>query len=178
MSRNLMQRIAVAAVGIPTVVAVIYAGVWPLAVLIAVFGVLGAHELFGLARARGVTALRTSGYVGAGLLPLFTAWAMTPGSDALAPGVFGGTLWFMVLLTLAAHDGVEGNPVARVGVTCLAVLYSGALPAFAVVIRASGGDRVAATALVLFPLVLTWVLDTMAMAGGYRPGAVVGAAHR
>ena len=77
--------------------------------------------------------------------------------------------WLIGLLTwaLAARSPAE-RPLEAVGVTLLAVLYTGALPAFLLVIRhAQLPVRSWAGAwLVLFPLIVTWVCDTAAMSVG------------
>ena len=53
MSKNLLQRIAFAGVAIPLTVLIIWQGGWLLAALLAVLGVLGAREVYDLARRQG-----------------------------------------------------------------------------------------------------------------------------
>ena len=82
-------------------------------------------------------------------------------------------LWAIGLLTwaLAARSPAE-KPLEAVSVTLLAVVYTGALPAFLIGIRhLSHPERSWAGAwLVFFPLVVTWVCDTAAMFGGRALG--------
>lgn len=173
MSPNLARRIAVAMVGIPIVIGLVFWGVWPLAALVAVLAVLGTAEVYGLSGASGVEAHAVWGYVGAGLLPLYAAWAVGQAHGAGAVGAFGAALWLIGLFVLGIRRGPEKTAVAALGVTLLGAAYAGGLLAFIVVLRGSalaGESRLAATALVFFPLVLTWLLDTFAMTGGAALG--------
>ncbi|MBA2627046.1 MAG: phosphatidate cytidylyltransferase, partial [Gemmatimonadales bacterium] len=88
-------------------------------------------------------------------------------------GPMAGALWLVALLTWALARRAAGDrPLSSVAVTVLAVLYTGALPAFLLVIR-HGTEPVRSwpgTWLVFFPLVVTWVCDTAAMFGGRAIG--------
>lgn len=169
MSPQLLRRIAVAAVGIPAAVAVVYAGGWALAGTLALLGAVGSGELCRLAARRGVRPLVAWGVVGGATLP-FAVEALRHTGDARWVFVLGA-LWGMVALVVAMRRGPSAGPLAGVAVTTFAVLYAGGLPSFTLVLRHGGGwDAPAATALVFLPLVLTWVGDSLAMAGGALVG--------
>jgi phosphatidate cytidylyltransferase len=82
----------------------------------------------------------------------------------------------LALLTLFAASifvrGVHGKPLAAVAVTVIGVLYTGASIGFGYSLRHHSlvGTRMAGTALVLLPLLLTWASDT----GAYFVGRAVG----
>ena len=78
----------------------------------------------------------------------------------------GGVLGLAVLALL-----VPG--IAAVAITVFGALYASALPSFAIAIRHGAHAGVKSwplAALVLLPLVLTWVCDTAAMAAGHLIG--------
>ena len=170
MAHQLARRIGVAAVGIPATIGLIYLGGWALVAVLAALGALGALELYRLAARQGVRALVIPGCAGAALFPA-AAWLTMPAGPALAPRWFAFliALWLIsVMASAVATRGPSDGPIAAVGVTVLGALYAGALPAFLLLLRhpATPVAAVAGTALALFPLVLTWVCDTFAMAGG------------
>ncbi len=65
MSSNLIRRIVVAAIAIPTAIAVVYVGGWALTGLLAVFAALGSAELYRLADRKGMRPIEDLGYVAA-----------------------------------------------------------------------------------------------------------------
>lgn len=174
MSRNMMLRVAVAAVGIPAALGVVYVGGWLLAALVAVFGVVGAHELYRLAARSGARPLATPGYLAAGGIPLATFAAYPQGGGLPASAIIlGGVPWLMLVMAAAlGRRAPTDRPLAAVSITVFGALYAGGLPAFLVVLRHGGTDfsAWAATGLVFLPLVLTWVGDSLAMAGGSMIG--------
>ncbi|MEZ0334535.1 MAG: phosphatidate cytidylyltransferase [Gemmatimonadales bacterium] len=172
MAPNDVRRIAFAVVAIPLAYLLVWYGGIPLVVLIAVAAGLGARELFGLAERQQVRPAVATGLVtAAALAPLTYASLVSPSTAALAVAAwpYAVAAWLIGLLTwaLAARSPAE-RPLEAVGVTLLAVLYTGALPAFLLVIRhAQLPVRSWAGAwLVFFPLIVTWVCDTAAMYGG------------
>jgi phosphatidate cytidylyltransferase len=170
MSNNMTRRLAVAAVGIPVAAGVVYLGGWVLAVLLAVFGVVGALELYRLGGRTGVQPLTTVGALGAGLIPLVALATMSAGGAHLGPMsvLFGAVSWFILAVGLAAASRrPDERPLASVALTVFAALYAGGLPAFILLLRhAPGLSREAGTAVVFLPLVITWVGDSLAMFGG------------
>lgn len=172
MDTNLVKRIAFAAVAIPLAIGLVWLGGWPLAALVALIGALGARELFDIAAKQGVQAFRVTGMAGAAIGPLlvYHAVADAPGRALLdANWVFLGA-GFLILLLIQAlrHRTPTARPLAAVAVTAFAVGYAGLLPAFLLGIRHGTWPMRswAGTALVFFPLVVTWVCDTAAMFGG------------
>jgi phosphatidate cytidylyltransferase len=166
-SQNLVQRIAVAVVAIPLVIGVIWLGGWVLAAMLAVLGVLGAHEVYGFARRSGVEPLERTGWLAAAAIPLLAYWAK-------APVFYLGAGWLMVVMTLAmARRGPTGRPLASVAITMFGCVYASGMLAFLIAIRhgQNAGHRPGASVmLTLFPLVITWVCDTAAMATGTAVG--------
>jgi phosphatidate cytidylyltransferase len=176
MDSNLARRIGFAVVAIPLALAVIWYGGLPLTFLLAITSALGARELFDLAGRKGVRPARAIGlFTAAALAPLTYAVLAAPEVRqlVLASWPYGVALWTIALLTwaLAARSPGE-RPLEAASVTLLAVVYTGALPAFLIGIRhLSYAERSwAGACLVFFPLVVTWVCDTAAMFGGRALG--------
>lgn len=175
---DLTRRIAFSAVAIPAALGIAFLGGWWFAGLIALVAVLGAREVYDFAAAQGVDPLRRMGMLGAAAIPLGTAvWVRAPYAYGWPQSLlYSGALWFITLVALAAwRRGPGGKPLTAVAVTLFGVLYAGGLPAFAISLRQWLGSGVndepwAGTALLFFPLVLTWVGDTAAYAGGTALG--------
>ncbi len=171
-SQNLSRRIAVAAVAIPLAIYLIFLGSWPLAATIAVLSVAGAAEFYAMAEKKGMRPIRMVGYGGAGLLPLGTYAFLSGKIDAevlllLAP------LWvFLISIGALISEGPQGSPLSSVSITLWGGVYAGLLPSAIIVLRhgPETTSALAATLLVLLPLVLTWVCDTAAMVGGSLVG--------
>ena len=170
MSRNLAQRIAVAVVAIPLAVGLVWWGGWPLAGVLALLGVLGAREVYGLARRQGIDALDGMGLVAAGAIPLATYWVKGSEVRWAEPTIYAAALWLLALLVAAMRwRGPGRRPLTAVAVTTFGALYASALPSFMIAIRHGANAGVKSwplAALVLLPLALTWICDTAAMAAG------------
>jgi len=166
-SKNLVQRITVAAVAIPLVIGVIWLGGWVLAAVLAVLGVLGAHEVYDFARRSGIEPLERTGWLAAAATPLLVY-------RANAPVFYLGAIWLMFVMTLAmARRGPTGRPLASVAITMFGCVYASGMLSFLIAIRHGlrAGHRPGAyIMLTLFPLVITWVCDTAAMAVGTAVG--------
>ncbi len=166
-SKNLVQRTAVAVIAIPLVIGVIWWGGWVLAAVLAVLGVLGAHEVYDFARRSGVEPLERTGWLAAAATPLLVYWAK-------APAFYLGAIWLMFTMTVAmARRGPTGRPLAGVAITMFGCVYASGMLSFLIAIRhgVSAGQRPGAyIMLTLFPLVITWVCDTAAMATGTAVG--------
>ena len=162
-------RVAFSAVAIPAAVVAAYIGGWVLAALLAVVGVLAVREVYDLAAATGIDPLRRSGMAAAMVLPLATFWAKGSEIHFAEPALNLGALWMLAVVAAAAwRRGPGGRPLAAVAVTVFAVLYAPGLLCFAIVLRHPTGvglDSGVGTALLFFPLALTWIGDTAAMAG-------------
>lgn len=172
MASEQVRRVGFAAVAIPLALALVWYGGAPLTLLLAAAAVLATRELFGLAERRDVRPARGFGLATAALIaPLIYAAMTFPSVGALAAEAwpYAAALWLIGLLTwaLVARSPAE-RPLEAVGVTTLAVAYTGALPAFLLLIRHSQWPLESWTGawLVFFPLVVTWVCDTAAMFAG------------
>ena len=169
MDANLVRRIAFAAVAIPLALLVWFGG-WPLVALLALAAALGTAELFDLARRQRIGPAVKSVCARRGLAPvayvalssMYNTWWV------VIAGFYVAALWLMVLLGGPSGAAHRERPLAAVAITLFGVAYAGVLPSFLMVIRHNGfGLRSwAGTALVFFPLVVTWVCDTAAMFGG------------
>lgn len=186
MAGELTKRVAVAAVGIPVAIVVLYLGGFALAGLLAIIAGLGASEFIRIAKQRDVVPI---------------AWATIAGAvafvviAALRPSPLHASPWFWLLLTallLIAMSGViwtrgvEGRPLASAAATLLGVLLTGGTLTYAIFLRealvqspyrfANGEMNAlvqsnwAGFSLVAFPLAVTWINDTFAYFGGRKFG--------
>ena len=191
---NDLRRVITAAVGIPIALGIVWYGGLALALLVIVAAVLGTRELFDLAEHAGTRPLRGLGMTLAALAP-FTTWLLASeqpggaGFTVFGAPVGGGILgllgriplWLFSQWPLAAaltpplilacvlwKRRPEQHPLGAAAVTLFGPLYCGVLPSALLVIRyAAGPDRSwAATWLVFFPFVVTWLCDSFAMWGG------------
>ncbi|MDQ3223180.1 MAG: phosphatidate cytidylyltransferase [Gemmatimonadota bacterium] len=176
MDANLVRRVGFAVVAIPLALGVIWYGGLPLAFLLSLTSVLATRELFDLAGRQGVRPARAFGFIStAALAPVAYGSLVAPDVRelVLASWPYLLAVWTIGLLTWAlAVRSPADKPLEAVSVTLLAVVYTGALPAFLIGIRhLSHPERSWAGAwLVFFPLVVTWVCDTAAMFGGRALG--------
>jgi phosphatidate cytidylyltransferase len=167
----LSKRLVVAAVGIPAAFYLVYLGGWFLAATLALLAALGALELYRLAGHDGVQPLVTVGVLGALAMP-FAAL----GARRLTDGrilVLLGAAWLLVIMLLALRARTpQDRPLAAVAITSFGALYTGGLPSFLLWLREStaASDAWSATWLVFLPLALTWICDSLAMAGGSLVG--------
>lgn len=176
MASELGKRVAVAAIGIPLAVLLLYIGGWLLAIVIAVIAAMGARELYRIAAAGGVTPLDGVGAPLAGLFVLLAeaspidrapmSWALLIGATLLTAGL---VIW---------RRGVSGKPLATSAITIFGALLVGGGLSYAVALRGLGNDptwpgagSAVATAtggaiLLAMPIALTWLGDTFAYFGG------------
>ncbi len=173
---NLTRRILFSAVAIPAALALAYAGGWWLTGLIAAVAVLGVHEVFAFAAMQGLRPLRVPGYAAAVLIPAATlAFTAAPYRWGWPWLLYGAAAWLLLVMVWAAWRGPDARPLGSVAVTLFGVAYAAALPAFAIALRHRLGsgprdEPLAGTVLLFFPLVLTWIGDTAAFAGGKAIG--------
>ena len=164
---NLAKRILFAVGAIPVVLAAVWIGGDALALLLAVASALAAWELARLARAAGYAPFAGAATASAGLLPIAVRGYVT---GAFAPPLL--SLGFMVLLALVAamlfRRAPDQRPLGAAAVTLFAVLYTGGTLSFAYGLRYHMYtiSAAAGTALLVFPLVITWVTDTAAFFAG------------
>jgi len=160
---NLATRVLFAVVAIPVVLACLWLGGDALALLLALAAGLAAWELCRLAAAAGYAPFTGAATALAALVPVATRGYVT---GAFAPPVLalGAVVMLGILTASLFRRGAEGHPLGAAAVTLFAVLYTGGTLSFAFGLRYHiyVVDPAAGTALVLFPLLLTWVTDTAA----------------
>jgi phosphatidate cytidylyltransferase len=148
---NFASRIAVAVVGLPTVLALVWAGGWWLFALVAVAGVLALHEFWVMTRA--LRPLAAAGYLGT-LLALLGA--RLGGLDWMVGG-FLATLALAYLLKGIAET--RTTTTMSVGATVLGVAWIGLGLGFLLELRSIPAHGV----LALYTLLLAvWANDTFA----------------
>ena len=170
-SRNLLVRVAFAVPAIAVSLLLLWLGGWALAGVLAVLGVLGTREVYDLARAQGIEPLEWPGFIGAAVCPLAVYWVK--GYAEWEPVVYVGAIWLLVVLVVGAARGPDHRPLTAVAVTVFGGLYASAMLSFVVAIRHgphSDAHPRGSVALVVLPLVVTWVCDTCAMAAGTLVG--------
>jgi phosphatidate cytidylyltransferase len=166
MAGHLTKRILFAVVAIPATMGVLWLGGWWLVGAVAVLGALGAREVYDLGRRQGAQPLDWLGYLGALGFPVVAHYG--------ARLVFVGfTFWLLALLVVAMRRGPAARPLSSVAITCFGMLYATLPLTFLFALRNSERpSEIAGFALVLLPLVLTWICDTFA----YMVGSKVGGA--
>lgn len=177
MFTELTKRVAVAAIGIPVALGAIYVGGWALGILLAVIAVMAATELFRLARLRDVRAFVVPGAVLAAA-PVLLATALDSPVLVAAWTFRVLVATTLVVATLAVFlRGTAGAPLAATAVTIFGGLFTGGTLVFAVFLRGldlpvpdAATARWVGPGLLFFPLLLTWVSDTAAYAGGRLMG--------
>lgn len=160
------RRVLVALVGIPLAAGAIYAGELILALALALLAAVGAWEFHRLAGHRAGEPMVAIGIALAAVMPLSTylvhsGWIATP--LTLAGGLFTG----LVMLLLWSRSPDE-RPIEGIAITVFVALYCGGTLAYAYALRHHRFvvEPGAGLALVLFPVVLTWLSDTGAYAFG------------
>ena len=175
MAGDLGKRLAVAAVGIPAVVAILWVGGWVLGGALAVVAALCARELYQLAAHRRQDAFVLPGML---LAAIFVLLATVTGASTEEAGYAWPLMRIAVLVFAAAAiwtRGVERNPLSTAAITVFGAVFTGGALAYAVFLRhmdltLSGGPAEpapwAGAALLAFPIALTWVGDSAAYFGG------------
>jgi phosphatidate cytidylyltransferase len=167
MSRNLLVRVAVAVPAIAISLVVLWLGGWVLATALALLGVLGTREVYDLARREGIEPIDHLGLAAAAAVPFATFWVK--GYADWEPVLYVAALWLLAVLVVAMARGPARRPLTAVSVTVFGSLYASTLLAFTIAIRHgphSDAHPRGSVALVVLPLVVTWVCDTCAMAAG------------
>ncbi len=166
------KRLLVAIVLSPIVVGCVYAGGPALVTLLALASGLAAWEFFRLAEARGARPLITAGVMLSALIPI-AVHARYLG--LWVPPVSVVALVVPVLLTVVLFArGSAGGPMAAVGTTLAGALYTGGMLSFAYALRYHDFviDALGGTAVVLVPVLVTWLNDS----GAYLAGKAFGRA--
>ena len=134
-SGELARRWAVAFVGIPIILGLLYVGGWVLGIPIALLAALGARETYRLAEQKGTRPFRWLGAgVAAGLVLLAVAY---PTFASFAPPALTALVVLaLVAFVLAMARGASREPLAAVAVTLFGALYVGFPLAFVVLLHA------------------------------------------
>ena len=169
---ELARRVVVALIAAPLAIAMVWLGELPFAAFLGLAGGLGAWELYRMARHGGVEPMDALG------IPLAAAIPLLAHADRLqllrSPAAVGGTLFVALLGASIWARGVGGRPLESVAVTVFGALYTGGMLAFGYALRHHRFviEPAAGTALVLFPVILTWASDI----GAYFVGRALGKA--
>jgi phosphatidate cytidylyltransferase len=160
------RRVLVAAIGIPLVVAVVYVGGIVLAGLLSLCAAIGAWEFHRLAGHRAADPLATIGILLSAAVPLLVHLAFR--GYLSSPLAAAGALFVALLAVLLWSRDPSSRPIEGIAITTFAVLYCGATLSFAYALRHHRFvvEPAAGLALVLYPVVLTWISDTGAYAFG------------
>lgn len=167
---ELARRIVVALVAAPLAAGMVYAGDLPLALFLAVVSGIGAWELYRMARTKGIVPLDSLG------IPLAAAIPIVVHVDRLgylaSSAALGGVVFVALLGAALWARGVEGGPLVSVSVTVFGALYTGGMLSYGYLLRHHRFvvDASAGTALVFFPVLLTWASDI----GAYFVGRALG----
>ena len=172
---ELASRFMVAVVGIPLAVFIIYRGAWPLGILMAVVGALGAREFYNL-KPEETVAFVWLGVALAGALPLIAAIHSDYHTFAqVAFALVLGTALLALALSLWLR-WPGGRPLDAAARTIMGALYTGGALSFWVLLRAlpeqvsSEATAFHGAALLIFPIWVTWFGDTFAYGFGSRWG--------
>lgn len=166
------KRVLVAVGLIPIVLGCVWFGGPALVSMLSLASGLAAWEYYRLAEARGVRPLSALGIALSAVIPILVHARFV---GFWVPPVSLVALLIPVLLTVTLFArGVAGAPMAVVGATLTGVLYTGGMLSFAYALRyhefvvdAAGG-----TALVMLPVLVTWLNDS----GAYFAGNTFGRA--
>lgn len=174
MDSNMVRRVTFAAIAIPLLVIIVWVGEWPLALLLVAAAMLGTRELFDLAARGGVRPLRALGIFLAMLVPLtLVAILEAPGFWLVQQWAYLLLLAILLVVAVATFTRTpDQRPLASIAVTLFGIVYAAVLPSIAFVIRHGqwDGRSWSGTAVLFFPLVVTWVCDSAAMFGGRMIG--------
>ena len=168
---ELTKRVLAALVLAPVVIAAAYVGRGALSALLGILAALAAWELGRIAREGGIRPLAAGVALAAAIPLLVQAWF--EGVFAV-PLSLAATVLVALLGAAIWRRGVDGRPLASVAVTVFAALYTGGTLAFAYGLRyhrfTIAAEPATGTALLFFPIVLTWASDI----GAYFVGRAVG----
>lgn len=150
----------------PIAVAIIYIGGLALAALLSALAAIGTWELFRMARTTGIRPIAALGIAFAVVIPLAQAAAPAGVFDIAPEWAAAGVLLTLTLVLWLRR--ADAHPLGAAAITLLAPAYTAGMLTFGFAIRNHNYvvGRVAGTALVLFPVLLTWINDIGAFAIG------------
>ncbi len=166
------KRLLVAIVLIPIVLGCAWLGGPALVTLLSLASGVAAWEFYRLAEMRGARPLGGVGVVVSALIPVVVHARYL---GFWVPPVSVVALLVPLLLTAVLFArGSAGGPMAAVGTTLAGVVYTGGMLSFAYALRYHefAVDARGGTALVMLPMVVTWLNDT----GAYVAGRAFGRA--
>lgn len=172
---ELAKRWAVALVGIPTVIGLLYAGGWTLAIPLAALAAMGAHELFRIAEATGDRPFVALGGAAAAALVLLSEWR--PRFDDLGPWAMGLLVGLMGLTVVGdvVARAPRQTPLEGAAVTSFGVLYVALPLGFVPMLHAlptelgwgaTPPSRWVGFSVVALPLACAWIGDSVAFFAG------------
>jgi len=156
---NLVSRLGVAALGVPTVLGALYLGGWWLVALLLTVAALALHEFWLLARE--LRPLAPAGYLG-GVLALVGAR-----SGGIGWMIGGALSAFVLAFALKAISDTRQASTASISASVMGTVWIGCGLSFVLLLRAlPAHGRLAAYTVVL----AIWAGDTLAYAGGRLVG--------
>jgi phosphatidate cytidylyltransferase len=172
---ELAKRVAVAAVGIPLVLGLVYLGEWFLAVPLAALAALAVLELCRLAESKGVRPFRWLGAPSAAALVLLANWQ--PTFRTMAPWALAGlgTLAAVAVVSSVFLRASEERPLAATAVTLFGAVYAGLALATVPLLHSlpvgrgwvsAGGSAWSGVLVLALPLAATWTGDSAAYFAG------------
>jgi phosphatidate cytidylyltransferase len=101
-------------------------------------------------------------------LPVVAYWVIAGGDGSTEVLLFGGALFVILTALVAMARGPMSKPMSSVAITLLGVVYPSGLLTFVIILRhgLDASTAWAATWLVLLPMILIWVGDSVAMSLG------------
>ena len=165
--KSLTERVVSAAVLVPIVVGMTWAGGWPFAVLVAVGAAVAAGELILMFASFGVAEL--IGVAVAGAIPLAAQTSERGLLPAWGPLALAGGAMAVMAAFLFRRKELEYVPRAA-GVVALSWLWVGLLAATMVALRGLGGGGRVGFGWVLLAFAVTWGNDTFAYFTGLAFG--------
>ena len=172
---ELAKRWAVAGVGIPVVIWLLYLGVWPIALVMAALAAMGAWAVYRLAEGTGVAPLYGIGAASAAALVRLAARSPTFAGFAPSALALVGVLAMVALLVAMRTRGPDRKPLEVVAITVFGALYAGLSLAFVPLLRAmptlnawvdASGAEWGGVAVLGLPLTATWLGDAVALFAG------------
>ncbi|MDA0311876.1 MAG: phosphatidate cytidylyltransferase [Gemmatimonadetes bacterium] len=178
-SSELTRRWAVAIVGVPVVVGLLYVGSWTLGIPLAMLAGLGALETYRLAEQRGTRPLRLLGASAAAAIVIEATAFPTFGSFSPWALATIGLLALLVAVVSMVTRWPKGHPLVAISVTVFGALYVGLPLAFVSLLHSAPevgawgpvmADPWTGLAVVALPLASTWIGDAAAFFAGTKWG--------
>lgn len=155
---DLHKRLLVAAIGIPLCVGVVYAGGWFFALGLGLVSAIAFWEFAAMFANKERIVFLNVGAGAAAMYPLVVLFYGFPGG-----AIYGGLMVVGITVYSIRRLPPPAGPISAASLTLFGVLYTGALLAFAVLLRedfSSGHGRLAETLFFFYPILVTWGVDT------------------